>query len=127
MESTTVLSLLSVAFVHLLFGIAMFQKGVVDPLWMTTYLAVVLLYTCLYFHRLRELHEGLRCRLRNAAVALAMFLSAFFFYNLAVGMSWWTAVDVWLFLVVVAYLSYDVAMLDPEPASEVTAATRPPI
>jgi hypothetical protein len=27
---------------------------------------------------------------------------------------------------VVAYLSYDVVMLDPEPASEVTAA-RPPI
>jgi hypothetical protein len=75
-----------VAFVHLLFGIAMFQKRVVDPLWMTTYLADVLLYTCLYFHRLRELHEGLRRRLRNAAVALAMFLSAFFFYNLAAGM-----------------------------------------
>jgi hypothetical protein len=127
MESAMLLSLLSVAFVHPLFGIAMLQKGVVDPLWMTTYLAVVLLYTCLYFHRLRELHAGLRRRLRNAAVSLAMFLSAFFFYNFAAGMSWWTAVAVWLFLVVVAYLSYDGVMLDPEPASEVTAATRLPI
>lgn len=116
MESTMVLSLVAVAFIHLLFAMAILQNGVVvDPLWMTTYLAVVLLYTCLYFHRLRELHAGLRRRLCNAAAALAMLLSAFFFYNFAADMSWWTAVAVWLFLVVVAYLSYDVVMLDPQP------------
>jgi hypothetical protein len=103
MESTLVLSLVAVAFIHLLFGMAILRKGVVDPLWITTYLPVVLLYASLYFHRL-ELHTGLRRRLRNAAVALAMLLcprSSFTTSPLACRGG--TAVAVWLFLATVRW------------------------
>jgi hypothetical protein len=53
-------------------------------------------------------------------------VSAFFFYNFAAGMSWWNRRRR-LALPgdgTVAYLSYDVVMLDPE---EVTAINRPAI
>lgn len=84
MNPTKVLSVLVVAVVHLLFAIVLLHKGL-DAVWITIYVAVALFYVTLHFHGLPQLREGIRRCLRSTAMALAMFLSAFFFYNFTAG------------------------------------------
>lgn len=128
MNRSKLLAVLAILVGNIIFVMAVIYYSF-QPRWIASYIAVILLYATLYFHRSPDLPEGLRRRLAKAAVTLGLglFLTAIFFYNFASGLQWWLAGVVWLGLAAAAHFLYDVIFEMEDDALVQLQGSRPPV